>query len=89
MSTLPPSKVSDYQSDIMYPEGVYESVPIDATPGTQEVRSETGKNGVAQDGSMLMYSSQIWLRVILNEAHNTLYGTSKRHAPVHTSSRLY
>ena len=82
MSTLPPSNVSDYQNDIMYPEGVYESVPIDTTPETQEVRSGTSKNGDAQDGLMLMYSSQIWLRVILNEAHNTLYGTSKQHPPI-------
>ena len=77
MSTLPPSKVSDYQSDIMYPEGVYENFPPDGPPGTQEVPSDASK-----DGSMLMYSSQIWLRVILNEAHNTLYGTSKQHPPI-------
>ncbi|KAF1352956.1 hypothetical protein EJ07DRAFT_168669 [Lizonia empirigonia] len=28
--------------------------------------------------SMFMYSSQIWLRVILNEAHNMLYGRNAR-----------
>ena len=74
MSTLPPSRISDFQSEIAYPDGVYESVPIES--GTS-VEDKLFADPKTQEGSMLMYSSQIWLRVILNEAHNMLYGRSK------------
>lgn len=30
-----------------------------------------------EETSMMMYSSQIWLRVILNESQNALYGGGK------------
>jgi hypothetical protein len=76
MSTLPPSRISDFQSEIAYPDGVYESVPIES--GTS-VEDKLFADPKTQEGSMLMYSSQIWLRVILNEAHNMLYGRSKYH----------
>ncbi|OSS44328.1 hypothetical protein B5807_11072 [Epicoccum nigrum] len=75
MSTLPPSRISDFQSEIAYPDGVYESVPIES--GTS-VEDKLFADPKTQEGSMLMYSSQIWLRVILNEAHNMLYGRNAR-----------
>jgi hypothetical protein len=71
MNTLPPSNISAYQSDIMYPEGVYEYERFG-----EEIEDERG--GHPGDISMLIYSSQIWLRVILNEAHNALYGVNGR-----------
>jgi hypothetical protein len=74
MSTLPPSRISDFQSEIAYPDGVYESVPIESGTNVEE---KMFADPQTQEGSMLMYSSQIWLRVILNEAHNMLYGRSK------------
>lgn len=76
MSTLPPSRISDFQSEIAYPDGVYESVPIESGTNVEE---KMFADPQTQEGSMLMYSSQIWLRVILNEAHNMLYGRSKWH----------
>jgi hypothetical protein len=79
MGTLPPSKVSDYQDDIMYPEGVYESVPVDAFPGIEETRLHTGK--YPQDDPMTMVSSQIWLCVFMSKARNALYATSKKYPP--------
>lgn len=74
MSTLPPSGISEYQTKIAYPDGVYESVPIES--GTS-VEDKMLANPQTKEGSMLMYTSQIWLRVILNEAHNMLYGKSR------------
>lgn len=74
MSTLPPSRISDFQSEIAYPDGVYESVPIESGTSVEE---KMFADPQTQEGSMLMYSSQIWLRVILNEAHNMLYGRSE------------
>ena len=53
----------------MYPEGVYEKFPADETEVPVAPEGDT---------SMLIYSSQIWLRVILNEAHNALYGANGR-----------
>jgi hypothetical protein len=74
MSILPPSRISEFQSEIAYPQGVYDSVPV-------ESRTEEDWKKFAdpqrQESQMLMYSSQIWLRVILNEAHNMLYGRSE------------
>ncbi|KAL1643416.1 hypothetical protein SLS61_009251 [Didymella pomorum] len=75
MSTLPPSRISDFQSEIAYPDGVYESVPIESGTNVEE---KMFADPQTQEGSMLMYSSQIWLRVILNEAHNMLYGRNAR-----------
>lgn len=74
MSTHLPSRISDFQSEIAYPDGVNESVPIESRTSVEE---KMFANPQTQEGSMLMYSSQIWLRVILNEAHNMLYGRSK------------
>ena len=68
MSTLPPTNVSKYQDVIMYPTGVYENFP------------ETLSSSESTDEDMMtlfIYSSLIHLRVILNGAHNTLYGASK------------
>ncbi|KAF1351537.1 hypothetical protein EJ07DRAFT_168937 [Lizonia empirigonia] len=75
MSTLPPSRITDFQSEIAYPDGVYESVPIKSGTGVEETIFAGPQT---QEGSMFMYSSQIWLRVILNEAHNILYGRDAR-----------
>ena len=75
MSILPPSRISDFQSEIAYPDGVYESVPIESGTSVEE---KMFADPQIQEGSMLMYSSQIWLRVILNEAHNMLYGRNAR-----------
>ncbi|KAJ4345059.1 hypothetical protein N0V95_005968 [Ascochyta clinopodiicola] len=71
MSTLPPSSISDLQSEIAYPDVLYESLPIGSRTIVEE---EMFGEPQIQEGSMLMYTSQIWLRVILNEAHNMLYG---------------
>lgn len=54
----------------MYPEGVLE---YDKFP-TDEIEQQRPEKNL----SMLIYSSQIWLRVILNEAHNALYGANGR-----------
>ncbi|KAF2625006.1 hypothetical protein BU25DRAFT_373295 [Macroventuria anomochaeta] len=75
MSTLPPSSITDFQSEIAYPDGVYESVPIES--GTS-VEKKFFANPKTQEAFMLMHISQIWLRVILNEAHNMLYGRNAR-----------
>ena len=66
MSTLPPSDISKHQEDIAYPSGVYEQLPDSANFDSNNEHEKT----------MWTYSSQIHLRVILNEAHNTLYGAS-------------
>ncbi|KAL5407815.1 hypothetical protein PMIN04_011602 [Paraphaeosphaeria minitans] len=57
ISELQPSAITQYQTHIEYPSGVYE---FDGT-------SMHTKN-------LFLYSSQIHLRVILNDAHNSLYG---------------
>jgi hypothetical protein len=54
----------------MYPAGVCESFPID---GMGLVVPQPRKKP-EDDIEMMIYSSQIYLRVILNEAHNSLYG---------------
>lgn len=78
MSTLPTSGISRHQSDIMYPEGVYENVPVENGDSRDGRQDEDRREGGRTDDPMLMYSSQIWLRVILNEAHNALYGAGGR-----------
>ncbi|KAL5114396.1 hypothetical protein ACEQ8H_007706 [Pleosporales sp. CAS-2024a] len=74
LSTLPTSSVTSYQSFIMYPAGVCESFPID---GMSMIVPEplTRPN---EDIELMIYSSQIYLRVIMNEAHNQLYGSKTR-----------
>ncbi|KAI4640122.1 hypothetical protein J4E93_008922 [Alternaria ventricosa] len=77
MSTLPPSGISAHQSEIMYPEGVNESCLQDQdnnfAPQEVEVRA-----GPRQDLMMKLYSTQTFLRVVLNVAHNALYGPTGR-----------
>jgi hypothetical protein len=58
----------------MYPAGVCESFPykqwgMTVLPASQ-AESVEGRN-------MIIYSSQIYLRVLLNEAHNMLYGSGR------------
>jgi hypothetical protein len=58
----------------MYPVGVCGYFPVEGKEmvmGTQENRKPE------DDKDLMIYSSQIWMRIILNEAHNALYGASK------------
>ncbi|KAF2268499.1 hypothetical protein CC78DRAFT_372218 [Lojkania enalia] len=64
MSTLPPSEISKFQEEISYPSGVFEKFP-------ESIQFDDTNE---HEKTMWTYSSQIHLRVILNEAHNTLYG---------------
>ncbi|KAF7578808.1 C6 zinc finger domain containing protein [Pyrenophora tritici-repentis] len=75
MSTLPPSGISAHQSAIMYPEGVNETWPQDPDNFMQQ---EDAGAGPRNDLMMKLYSTQTFLRVILNVAHNALYGPSGR-----------
>ncbi|KAF2687795.1 hypothetical protein K458DRAFT_170339 [Lentithecium fluviatile CBS 122367] len=70
MSTLPPTEVSKYQDDILYPSGVYEKFPDDL-----HIQDDS------DDHILFIYSSLIHLRVVLNGAHNTLYGAKNRKTP--------
>ncbi|PVH90302.1 hypothetical protein DM02DRAFT_636921, partial [Periconia macrospinosa] len=65
MSTLPPTSITKYQGDIVYPEGVYEHAPD--PPHQPEV-------GPEDEPPKYIYSSLISLRILLNGAHNSLYG---------------
>jgi hypothetical protein len=67
MSTLPPSQISEYQDKIQYPAGVFEKFP--------DLPAEEATPIHADKDTMYLYSSQIMLRVVLNEAHNTLYNS--------------
>jgi|TARA_R110002003_G_scaffold63_13_gene5879 hypothetical protein len=58
----------------MYPAGVYDYLPMN---GKETMDAVQPKNKPEEASDMMIYSSQIWLRVILNEAHNALYGASK------------
>ncbi|KAH7080687.1 hypothetical protein FB567DRAFT_110659 [Paraphoma chrysanthemicola] len=73
LSTLPSSNVTQYQNEIMYPAGVYDYLPMN---GKETMGEALPENKPKEDSDMMIYSSQIWLRVILNEAHNALYGAS-------------
>ncbi|EOA85329.1 uncharacterized protein SETTUDRAFT_137903 [Exserohilum turcica Et28A] len=75
MSTLPPSGISAHQSDIMYPEGVNETWLQEDSSSAQQ---EDVTAGPRNDLMMKLYSTQTFLRVILNVAHNALYGPSGR-----------
>ncbi|KAF2272121.1 uncharacterized protein EI97DRAFT_234236 [Westerdykella ornata] len=69
MSTLPPSHIAQYQDIIDYPKGVGQiriqdlQMPYEQWPEDQKI--------------MVLYSSQIHLRVLLNHAHKTLYQKNK------------
>lgn len=65
MSSLPASEISKYQDEVAYPSGVYERVTLDSNSAYNESSDS--------DIFMFIYSSQIHLRVILNQAHNNLY----------------
>ncbi|KAF2785843.1 hypothetical protein K505DRAFT_368750 [Melanomma pulvis-pyrius CBS 109.77] len=71
LSSLPPSDISQYQATVSYPSGVFEKFPEDFSYDVSTTHDKT----------MWIYSSQIHLRVILNEAHNTLYGPNNRRQP--------
>ncbi|KAF2478121.1 uncharacterized protein BDR25DRAFT_8237 [Lindgomyces ingoldianus] len=64
LSNLPPSDISKYSGKISYPSGVYEKFP----------ETISYSDSSEHERVMWIYSSQIHLRVILNEAHNGLYG---------------
>ncbi|KAH5617756.1 hypothetical protein HBI23_250440 [Parastagonospora nodorum] len=74
MSTLPTSPITAYQSFIMYPAGVRESFPIDGM--SMDVQEPQARPN--EDNELMIYSSQIYLRVIMNEAHNQLYGSKSK-----------
>ena len=76
MSTLPPSGISAHQSDIMYPEGVNENWGPDQENSYEQ--QEDVRNRPRNDLMMKLYSTQTFLRVVLNVAHNALYGPSGR-----------
>jgi hypothetical protein len=76
MSTLPPSGISAHQSDIMYPEGVNENWGTDQENSYEQ--QEDVRNRPRNDLMMKLYSTQTFLRVVLNVAHNALYGPSGR-----------
>ncbi|KAF2877899.1 hypothetical protein BDV95DRAFT_6112 [Massariosphaeria phaeospora] len=73
MSSLPATEISKYQDKIAYPTGVYGSFEDVQDSDTDRNHSATNPEA---NITMWIYSSQIHLRVILNEAHNTLYGKS-------------
>ncbi|OAK94754.1 hypothetical protein IQ06DRAFT_81458 [Phaeosphaeriaceae sp. SRC1lsM3a] len=77
MSTLPTSNVTEHQSTVMYPAGVFESLPLDPVDGVSLAVAQP-RNSLNSDQEMMIYSSQIYLRVILNDAHNTLYGAKDK-----------
>jgi hypothetical protein len=74
MSTLPTSEVTVHQNQIMYPAGMCGYFPGE---GNEIVEGTQANRKPEDDKDSMIYSSQIWMRVILNEAHNTLYGASK------------
>jgi hypothetical protein len=74
LSTLPTSHITTYQNYVMYPAGVCESFPVDIG-GMAGLPASAIKS--VEDRNMMIYSSQIYLRVILNEAHNELYGAGR------------
>jgi hypothetical protein len=76
MSTLPPSGISAHQDDIMHPEGVNENWVLDQENNIDKL--EDVRNGPRDDLMMKLYSTQTYLRVVLNVAHNALYGPSGR-----------
>lgn len=78
MSALTPSEVSEHQSVIMYPAGVSDRFPTEDGAGYENQPQEGQQIDASDACAMMIYSSQIWLRVILNEAHNALYGASGR-----------
>jgi hypothetical protein len=65
MSTLLPSDITKHQSIIMYPEVPNKSGPIITTLNAQGL------------DPMVTFISQLRLRVILNQAQSSLYGTSE------------
>ena len=66
LAELQPSAITEHQTDISYPSGIYESF----NEGTQLPEPMQSK----QSNNMFIYSSQIHLRVLLNDAQNSLYG---------------
>ncbi|KAH5982902.1 hypothetical protein HBI07_251850 [Parastagonospora nodorum] len=58
----------------MYPAGVRESFPIDGM--SMDVQEPQARPN--EDNELMIYSSQIYLRVIMNEAHNQLYGSKSK-----------
>jgi hypothetical protein len=77
ISTLPPSGISAHQSGIMYPEGVNENWSQDQDSNFVQQDIEV-RAGPRKDLMMKLYSTQTFLRVVLNVAHNALYCPSGR-----------
>lgn len=61
-----------------YPKGVFDNFPVDGENNEMTMPAASALQLDDKDNVQFMiYSSQIWMRVILNEAHNALYGASK------------
>ncbi|RYN17062.1 hypothetical protein AA0119_g11494 [Alternaria tenuissima] len=73
MSNLPTSDITVHQNQIMYPTGVRDYFPVE---GKEMVEGTQANRKPEDDKDIMIYSSQIWMRVILNEAHNALYGAN-------------
>lgn len=71
LSTLPISSVTSHQSLLMYPAGVVQPSEDETTGEAFAPAMNTN-----DEPNMMIYSSQIWLRTLLNTAHNALYGAS-------------
>jgi hypothetical protein len=79
MSTLPPSGISAHQDIILYPEGVNENWgPEQDNDDVQQEDMRNMRNKQEKEWMMKLYSTQMFLRVVLNVAHNALYGPSGR-----------
>ena len=77
MSTLPSSGISAHQEIILYPEGVNENWgPDQDNDDEQQEGMLTLRNKQKNEWMMKLYSTQMFLRVVLNLAHNALYGSS-------------
>ena len=74
MNTLPTSDITVHQNQIMYPTGMSGYV---SGEGNEMIEGTQANRNPEDDKDLMIYSSQIWMRVILNEAHNALSNASK------------
>lgn len=77
MSALPASSLTEHQSDIMYPDGVLDKFPLDENDKVMMEYIKPKRASDHDDRIMKFYSGHISMRIILNGAHNALYGASK------------
>lgn len=77
MSALPASSLTEHQGEIMYPDGVLNKFPLEESDKVMMEYMNPKKPSDHDDRIMEFYSSLISMRIILNGAHNALYGASK------------